>query len=310
MILNRFNSVSRGVLVFAALSAIALCGLIGCDSEKKARLENERVMIEKLKKMNKGGTIPESVQDSLRARKARFHITRDEYWEAEGGVLANDYFELWYPPGPLTVSHGMYAFTQLVEAKGRFKRYFGRDPGGQLVVVCTSSMPDFEETTGKEWWHYARINGDEIVFQPIDILHQRQLGEVAIQRVYHEWGVEKLSGERSPQWLVEGMASLLAGEDQLLEIQLTEFEDQNHKLAYDQTESYLVKKDDRKRYRIAAYCAWRMARRLVAAYGQEKVVEAVVSMGEGNNRDEVFKRVFGRSYDDVVAYVMEFKVGE
>jgi hypothetical protein len=284
--------------------------LIACDGDEKQKLENERLTIEKLEKMNTAGKLPADVLDSLRVRKARYHITRDEYWEKEGGVLENDFIELWYPPGPLTVSHGMFAFGELVEAKGRFNRYFGRDPGDHLLVVCVRTMADFVEKTGGDWWHYGKIDADGIIFQPIDILYQRKLASVAPQHCYHEWGVDRLSKGRSPRWLTEGLASLLSEEEWVLELQLEEFAGENLDLTVKKTESALKKKNDRKSYRIAAYIAWRMVRRLTAAHGREKIAEAVIMMGNEKSREKVFEEVFGQSYDEVAAHARNFKVGE
>ncbi|MEJ2721502.1 MAG: hypothetical protein P8181_10245, partial [bacterium] len=66
-----------------------------------------------------------SVLDTLRAKKKRFNITRDEYWDGHGGVLANDYFEVWYTPGRTTVTHGMYVFEELMPAREKLKSFFG-----------------------------------------------------------------------------------------------------------------------------------------------------------------------------------------
>jgi hypothetical protein len=307
----RIGAISRKFAARAAISLLVTAVLFGCGGgEKKAQQEREQLVRDKLDRENKGGILTETVLDSLRAMKERFGITRDEYWDKTGGVLANDFIELWYPAGPVTVTHGMYAFGQLVAAQGRFNRYFGRDPGDHLTVICAETMPEFTDDTGFQWYVYAKVSADEIVFQPVDVLYVRTLAEVAVQRTYHEWGIGRLSAGRSPQWLMQGLSSLLAGEEQVLENQMKEFEGSPVKLPLDKIEIALRKKEDRKAYRIALYDAWRMVRRLAAAHGQEKVAEVIVLMGSEKKRDKAFRKVFGQSYDQVVSYALEFKVNQ
>lgn len=297
--------------ILSSVSLLVAALLIGCGggAEKEQR-ELQRRVLEKLDRENKGGVLTEVVLDSLRAMRERFSITRDEYWEKTGGVLANDYIELWYPPGPVSVTHGMYAFGQLFEAQGRFKRYFGRDPAESLVVVCAETMPEFSDDTGLPWYVYAKVGVDEIVLQPIDVLYVRTLAEEAVQRTYHEWGIGRLSAGRAPEWLKNGLSSLLAGEDQVLENQMKEFAGSPAKLSHDEIEKALRKKDDRRAYRIALYDAWRMVRRLTAAHGEEKLAEVIVLMGSEKKRDKAFQAVFGQSYDEIVSYALDFKVNQ
>jgi hypothetical protein len=290
---------------------LAVALLAGCGkNEQKERGEREQLVREKLKREYKAGVLTETVMDSLRAMKERFGITRDEYWDKDGGVLANDFLELWYPPGPVTVTHGMYAFQQLVAARARFQRLFGRDPADHLTVVCGPSMPEFTDDTGLEWYVYSRVTNDEIYYQPIDVLFVRKLGEVAVRRGYYVWGIHRLSKGQSPHWFEEGMASLLADEDKFLEMQLKEFPDSPVKMSIGDIETALRKKDDRKMYRIALYDSWRMVRRLVAAHGNDKIAEVVLHMERGEKRDKAFETVFGQPYDRVVGYALDFKVNE
>jgi hypothetical protein len=295
----------------STLSLTVAAVLIGCgEGGQKSQEEIDRLVREKLDRENKPGVLTDAVLDTMRAMKERFSITRDEYWTETGGVLANDFIELWYPPGPVSVTHGMFAFGQLVAAQGSFNRYFGRDPADHLTVVCAETMPGFSDDTGLPWYVYAKVGRDEVVIQPIDVLYVRTLGEIAVQRTYYEWGINRLSAGRSPQWLKHGLSSLLAGEEQVLENQLGEFKDSPAKMPLDKIETALRKKKDRKAYRIAMYDAWRMARRLVAAHGEEKVAEVVLLLGREKKRDRAFETVFGQSYDEVASYAWDFKVAQ
>ncbi len=285
--------------------------LTGCGGgEENARRERERLATEKLAEQNKGGALSEEVLDSLRVMKERFRITRDEYWEKQGGVLANDFFELWYPPGAVTVSHGMFAFQQLVNARHRFFRFFGKDPGDHLNVVCEATMISFGDNTGLEWWVYYQFKAGkaEIVFQPIDILYQRNLADVAVPRGYHQWGIGRLSGDRVPRWFSDGLSSMMSDEEWFLDNFLIEFPGEDVKMSFGDIDSALKKKNDRKVYRFALYNSYRMVRRLSAAHGQEKMAEAVLLMGSGQKPKKAFENAFGRPYDELVAYAMDFKV--
>lgn len=290
-------------------SVVLACVLVGCggegdDSERK----RAEIAYDKLDQVREEGRLGEEVLDSLRAMKTRFNITRDEYWGGRGGVLANDFFELWYPAGGVTVTHGMYAFGELVEAKQRFNRLFGQDPGDHLKVVCAATMLSYTEDTGLEWWVYSKIKEDEIHYQPIDVLFQRHLGEVAVRRGYYEWGISKLSGGRAPQWLLQGFSSLLSDEEWFLENNLVEFPNQEVKMEPKDVESGLGKKGDKKTYRFALYNAFRMVRRLSAEYGNDKIIEAIRFMGEGDKPESAFAEAFGRPYSEVLAHIAAFTV--
>ena len=310
--LRRYSYLAWNTLAVSIAAGLLLTVLLdGCGGgEEKARRERERVATEKMAEQNKGGTLTEDVLDTLRVMKERLRITKDEYWEGQGGVLANDYFELWYPPGGVTVSHGMFAFQQLVNAKRRFFRFFGKDPGDHLNVVCEATMISFAENTGLDWWVYYEYKLDkaEIVFQPIDVLYQRNLGDVAVPRGYHQWGIGRLSGDRAPRWFSEGLSSMMADEEWFLENFLIEFPGEDVKMSFVEIDSALKKKSDRKNYRFALYNAFRMVRRLSASHGQDKLAEAVRLMGSGQKPKKAFKNAFGLPYDELVAHAMDFKV--
>jgi len=251
---------------------------------------------------------PEDVLDSLRAMKTRFGITRDEYWDGHGGVLANDFFELWYPPGGTTVTHGMYAFKALFGARREIRAIFAVDPGERLKVICTASLLSFRELSGFDWWVYSKVEDDQIYYQPIDILYQRTLAEMAVARGYYVWGIRQLSHHRAPEWYTQGFASMLSDEDAFLEPMMVEFPRENLKMTFKQIESGIENVDDRESYRIALYNSYRMVRRLVARYGRDKMAESILLMGQGESAKKAFEQVYGQPYDDVVDYALEFKI--
>lgn len=304
-----FRSISPIVLRLAF--SFALAGiLLNCGGDgEKTQERRDITPLEKVSASDKvGGVLDAGLLDSLRARKERYRITRDEYWNGRGGVLANEFFEVWYPPGRATVDHGMYTFGLLVDAKKKLHRLVGRQPSDRLTVICSPTMESYTQFTGFEWWMYSRITGDEIHFQPIDVLYQRHLVVVAVRRGYFEWGIPKLSGDRAPRWFTQGLSSLLSEEEYFLESQLQEFEGEKIKMDVGQIESALEKRNDRKEYRIAAYNAFRMVRRVVAAHGREKVAEVIRLMGEGDDAKTAFEKAYGQRYKDLVEYATDFQV--
>jgi hypothetical protein len=204
----------------------------------------------------------------------------------------------------------MYAFSQLEAARVHFDSYFGRSVDGRLTIICSMDMTDYTDKTGNQWWVYSRVDGNDIVFQPIDVLYQRKLMDIAGRRGYHEWAIGKLSGGRAPNWFEQGLASLMSDEDEVLKEQILEYAKDGVVFKLGDIESALEDPKDRKAYRLARYAAWRMVRRLTSIHGQEKIVGVVGRMGEGQKYKRAFETTFGQSYDQLIAYALDFKVGE
>jgi hypothetical protein len=290
--------------------SVAVLVAVGCggnDDREAADRAREKSAYEMEKKHEKA-MLSEAVLDSLRALKVRFSITRDQYWDDKGGVLANEYLELWYPVGGATVTHGMHAFGLIVSARDAVQNAFGTVPGERLTVRCAQTMPDYTKNTGKEWWRYARIRGDEIDIQPVATLYQRGLDRIAVPREYYLWALGKLSAGRLPEWLLEGYASLLSGEGPLLSSQMSEFRDQKLKMDLKSVESALKKENDRMAYRIAAFNAYRMVERLLGQYGPERLSSAVKMMREGKGAEDAIQASYGKPYREVIEDAMAFEI--
>jgi len=153
--------------------------------------------------------------ETLVVKKGRYGITRDEYWLGEGGVLANESFEVWYPPGRMAVTHAFFLFDLVMEAKGKLGDTLGVIPRRKVVIVCTKDLSDYQHRTKRDWWHYAKVDVDTIVFQPVHILYSRRIAGIAIPHEYYQWAVSVLSGGRAPRWLEEGLASHLSEEEKI-----------------------------------------------------------------------------------------------
>ena len=296
---------------------IAICGLfvvlaagvlVGCGKSEE-ELDRQRMAEEEIRlRETEGPALSSVVMDSLRTLARRYKVTREEYWDGKGGVLANEFVEVWYPPGKATVTHGMYTLGILMEARDKTRRYFGDSPDRSLKVVCAMSMASFNQKTGREWWAYYKIDEDKIYYQPIDVLFNRNLLDIAVARGYYEWSVGRMSGDKAPAWLRHGLASLLSDEDILLETQLGEFPDGDLKMNVDEIEGALDNIDNKKYYRIASYNAFRMVRKLVAGSEREKMLEALRLMGEGADLSKAFESAYGLSYEEVTSSALSFKV--
>jgi hypothetical protein len=238
--------------------------------------------------------------DSLRALKERNRVTRDEYWDDRGGVLGNDVVDVWYPPGNLTVSHGMYVLDWAMKCRRQAERLFGRVPQQKLTIVCTQTMEAYTDFTGREWWHYASIEDDRIIYQPVPVLVARGLLDIALPREYFEWAIERIAGDEAPRWLVEGMASRLANEETVLEDNLGEFPDEAVKMELGAIEAALDADDDKKRARIAYYNAYMMVKRLDQEFSRGALAAMITAIGDGSSLESAARSAFELPYDELV----------
>lgn len=254
------------------------------------------------------GALQGNVIDTLRVKKKRFNITRDEYWDDHGGVLGNDYFEVWYPPGRTTVTHGMYLFEELMPAREKFKSFFGEAPEELLVIKDAPTMEAYKKSTGRDWWYYSVIKGDSITFSPIFVLFKRGISPVAIPHEYYQWAIQKITRYGAPRWIEEGMASYLSGEGKILLDQMYEFKRGDISMTPERIEDVLQGEPARRESRIAYYRAYRMVEKLNDTYGTDKVKDAVLLIGHGNTLDDSFRTAFGAGYDEVLKIASDYDV--
>ncbi|UCG51822.1 MAG: hypothetical protein JSW58_16905 [Candidatus Latescibacterota bacterium] len=254
------------------------------------------------------GRLQGVVLDTLRAKKKRFSITRDQYWQNEGGVLANDFFEVWYPPGRMTVTHGMYVFEELMPARKKLKSFFGEAPEELFVINCSIDLEVYKKRTGREWWYYSEIKGDTATFGPIFILSKRGISSMAIPHEYYQWAVQKLTRYGAPRWLEEGLASYLSDEAELLLNQMYEFRRGDVSMTPARIEDVLQGEVTRRDSRIAYYRCYRMVKKLIDTYGENKLREAVLLIGRGNTLDDAFRTVYSLDYDGILEVASDYKV--
>jgi len=246
--------------------------------------------------------------DSLRLKKKRFDITHDEYWEGEGGVLGNKYFEVWYPEGETTVTHAMYIFEELTPARKKLEEYFGEAPEDLFVIRNTPEIDVYKRVTGREWWYYSEIKGDTAVFVPVYTLYKRGISPVAVPHEYYQWAVRKMTRHGAPRWFEEGIASHLSNEGDLLLEQMYEFANDNLSMSPERIEQVLQGEEDKKDSRIAYYHSYRMVERLVEKFGEDKLKRSVVLIGQGNTLDQAFTAAFGADYGTVLKEASNFAI--
>lgn len=302
-------------VVWAALCVCLGVALAGCGGEK----ESEPV---DTAQSTPGGTaddrqvpqplplsgISQEVVDTLRVLKTRFNISRDEYWRKTGGVLANDYFEVWYPPGRTTVTHAIRIFQQLVPARARLETEFQEVPVDPLVIYLTPDEEMYKKDTGREWWYYAVIKGDTITYSPLYPLVKRGIIDVAIDHEYYQWAIGKLSRGGAPRWLEEGLASHLCGEGDLLYSQIREFPDRTRSMRPSEIEGVLAEEATRGESRVAYYLSYRMVKKLADEYGEDKLRAVVLMLGRGYPLDETFETVFGMKYEEAVTFASDYEI--
>ena len=238
--------------------------------------------------------------DSLKQMKSTHHVTRDEYWDGYGGVLANDAFEVWYPDGKVNVLQGMAMLKVADQARARAQQVFGTVPSERAVIICSGDIDVYTATTGREWWHYSRIVGDTIGIQPVTMLATRGLFFVVGPREYYEWTIGKLSKGHAPRWVEEGFASYLAGEAAVLEGLRQDINADPLAMSPKAMESALKKEKDRQKTRQAYYNAYRLVEEIVDAHGIEAMALFVLTLGENGDADAASRTAFGAGFDEVV----------
>jgi len=141
------------------------------------------------------------------------------------------------------------------------------------------------------------------------VLAKRGLSEIAPEREYYRWTVERLSDEKAPRWLEYGFASVLAGEGAVLKDNLIEFPDDPVLRPLDAVEKALKKDKVKKDVRIASYNAHLTVERLVSQHGRKAVAQMIAALGDGTSLDSASKQHLGEPWDDAVASAMSWQMG-
>jgi hypothetical protein len=246
-----------------------------------------------------GPKLPETVLDTLRTLKKLHEITRDEQWPGQGGVLANDFFEVWYAEGLTMITHAMRVVDDMMQARDKFAGVFGDAPTERLVIVLPPYLEQYTEWTGREFWHYSDLRADTMTIQPVYILRKRGLLEIAMPHEYFQWALGHFTNYWAPRWLEEGVASYFSHEGRILNENVNEFPKSARNMSMDRIEKALDAESTKQETRVAYYLAHRMVVSLVERYGEAKLVETLSLMAQGHGLDDACQKAYGMSYEDV-----------
>jgi len=295
------------LIQFLVVGCVVALGSAGCG--EKEELLPESTPITMTGEAREERDLAPIEIDTLRAWRKLLKVTRDEYWNERGGVVGNDWAEVWYPPGKLTVTHGMYVLKHLTATREQAKELFGSLPPNQLMVTCAKSMATYTKDTGKQWWHYSRLQNDRIDFQPVAVLVQRGLLDKATAREFYRWVIQSLAGRRAPLWLEHGFSTLIAGDAQTVQDYLTEFPSDPVVRTLKEIDEALKKNDVKKDIRIAGFNSLKMTERVVGKYGKTATAAFIGELGRGGSLDSASKKHFEQPWNDVLADALDWSKG-
>jgi len=269
------------------LVSMVFMTLLGCGKEAKEE-KKEEVSKEEFR-----------IPDSLLAPIAGYNLTRDDYHPVRGGVMANDIIELHYPARTIARFIAVRSFGIAQSAYRKVAEEIGKPAEEKLVLIGTKDLDEYMLLTRKEWWYYGYIQGDTIYFEPFNILLKRGIADMAIMQKIAQLALIRRSGNRMPLWLREALASRIAGEGEVLKIQI----EQSRAAGWDvnpppaKIEQDLADALDRSDTRVAFYAAYRMLENLLSSSSLEDVFEFIDKLQAGSTLNEASREVFGMNYD-------------
>jgi hypothetical protein len=290
----------------ALVLTVAVAAVSSCDKNKEQQAQNFNY--EKPPEVDRA--LNQTELDSLRSMKITHHVTRDEYWDMKGGVVANDRLEIWYSSRKIFVLQAMAVLKQMDMMADQVKKTFGKVPSQRLIVLTAPDLATFQRSTGKDWWHYSLIKGDTLSMQTPMTLYMRGLLPVAARREYCRWALGHFTQGKAPQWLVWGMAAYLGNERDVFRGQRKEYATQPLRMDLNEINQALEKENDRIPTRRAMYNAYLMVNQLVEANGMPSVAAFVLAFGEEKDANAASQRVFKKSYDEVLAQAQAWKEPE
>lgn len=290
--------------IWVALALTAAIAAASCG-EKKKEQEAQAFNFEKPPEVDRA--LNQTEIDSMRSMKITHHVTRDEYWDMKGGVVANNRLEVWYSSRKIYVTQAMAVLKQMDQMADQIQKSFGKIPPERLVVLTAPDLETFRKATGKDWWNYSLIKGDTLSMQTPMTLFMRNLLQVAARREYSRWALGRFTQGKAPQWLVWGMAAYLGGERDVFVGQRKEYATQPLRMDLNEVNHELEKESDRIATRRAMYNAYLMVNQLVETNGMPSVAAFILAFSEEKDADAAAQRIFKKSYDEVLAQAQAWK---
>ena len=242
------------------------------------------------------------VPDSLLAPIEGYHLTVDDYHVINGGVMANAQIELRYPASEIARFIAVKTFGLAKAGYEKVTKEIGRPAAGKIVLIGTVDLDEYLLMTRREWWYYGYVKGDTIIFEPFDIMIKREIAEVGITNRIAQAAVNRRSGGNSPFWLKEALATSVAGEVEILKIQMPEFEyaETNMNPSPEVIETAIADGRDRAESRISYYAAYRMLDKLLTMHSMDNVLSFLDRLREGMTLDEASAQAFGIGYGALI----------
>ncbi|HSG27250.1 MAG TPA: hypothetical protein VLA34_02130 [Candidatus Krumholzibacterium sp.] len=284
---------SSSLMVVAVPLLLALAAAAGCGGDSGGKDSDQDFR----------------VPDSLLAPLEGFGITVDEYHPVKGGVIANRDIAIHYPASGIAEYISTNTFTHAYNGYKAVVKAIGRPAEGQIVVIGANDMDEYKYLTRKDWWYYGYIQGDTLYFEPFNVMlkrydpiTRRTLLEIGLAQKFGQMALNTLSGGRLPIWLKESIASFVANEKPVLEVQAIEFKAEM--VGFDPTleeiEAYLTEAEDRGATRVAYYISHLMLENLFASFTLDEIVSFAKRLGEGQSLDQASGEIFGMDYSALV----------
>jgi len=288
-----------GYLKAAVVLALCALFLAGCgdkaDKDKEAASKNEF-----------------RIPDSLLSPLDGYKLVRDEYHPVRGGVMASKDIEVRYPAAPVARYIAVKIFGYALEAYRKVDETVGRPADGSIVLIGATDLDEYKLVTRKEWWYYGLVKGDTIYFEPFNIMIKRTIAEMGLTQKIAQAALARRSKGRIPMWLKESLASYIAGEYEILEMQAEQFRHENANLdpSPADIEEALEKAEDFRNTRIAFFAAYRMLENFLNRFSFETIFEFIDELGAGRTLDEAAEKVFGMDYGSVIDAIRVDRPGE